>query len=104
MKINKSLFIFTSLLVATLAGCGKTSITCTVRFDTKGGNSINDVIVKKGETIKSPRNPKRFDSNFDKWTYKGKEWDFVNDKVTCNMTLIANYKLITHNIEYNLHQ
>ena len=70
----------------------------TVTFDTDGGSYVASITVKEGETISKPSNPKKSsrDGEFEfvRWLYQGREWDFSNDVVTGNITLVAEWEVV----------
>lgn len=61
-----------------------------VKFDTKGGNTINDQFVRSGEKITIPSNPIKKGYKFSNWIYNNEAYNF-STKVTNNMTLKAVY-------------
>ncbi|MBQ8428957.1 MAG: InlB B-repeat-containing protein [Clostridia bacterium] len=68
----------------------------TVTFDTDGGNTINAVTVKKGEKLERPEDPQKSSSEFEYeflgWYYGDVAWDFENNVVTEDVTLVAKWK------------
>lgn len=62
----------------------------TVKFDTDGGNKIDDQIVLENGTIAKPNNPKKEGYCFTGWQYNYNNYDF-NKNVKSNMTLKATY-------------
>ena len=60
----------------------------TIAFDSNGGSNITSQVVVEGEKVVKPSNPTKENSNFVRWEYQDKEYDF-NSKVTENMTLKA---------------
>jgi hypothetical protein len=73
----------------------------TVTFDTDGGNAIEDIFVNEGGKIQRPKDPEKSSRDgeyeFVCWLYNGEEWDFDNDVVTENLTLVAKWELV---VEY----
>ena len=71
-------------------------IYCTVQFDTDGGDKVAAQTVLRGEKITQPETPnyitKECEYVFVGWFYNGAEWDFENDVVTENITLVAEWK------------
>ncbi len=61
-----------------------------VKFDTKGGNKIESVMVKKNERVEAPKDPKKKGYVFVEWQLNGKTYDFKK-KVTNNITLKAKW-------------
>ena len=70
----------------------------TVTFDTDGGSVVEAVVVLPGEKVEKPIDPQKSSSmgeyEFLGWWYEGKEWDFANNVVTKNVTLVAKWKLV----------
>ena len=66
----------------------------TVEFDTDGGNSISSQIIKKGNLVTKPKDPKKIGYDFVEWDYNSKKYNF-NTKVTKDMSLIAIWKKVT---------
>lgn len=66
----------------------------TVEFDTVGGNSISSQIIKKGNLVTKPKDPKKIGYDFVEWDYNSKKYNF-NTKVTKDMSLIAIWKKVT---------
>ena len=64
--------------------------TYTVKFDTDGGNTIEDQTVKEGDTIKEPEAPVKQGYVFKEWVLDDKGYDF-NEEVTKDITLKAVY-------------
>ena len=73
----------------------------TVTFDTDGGSAIEDILVNEGEKIRRPEDPEKSsrDGEYDFvcWFYNGEEWDFDNDFVTEDLTLVAKWEVV---VEY----
>ena len=57
-------------------------------FDTNGGSDIPAQTVIEGKRIIKPNNPVKENSNFIRWEYNHKEYDF-NSEVKADMTLEA---------------
>ncbi len=70
----------------------------TVKFNTKGGNTISSQKILYGNKLKKPANPKRSNYSFQGWytdtKYKTK-WTFSSKVVTKNMTLYAKWEKVT---------
>ena len=65
-----------------------------VRFETNGGNRIEDAVVAEGEKIPEPTVPVREGYEFEGWYSDAaytKAWDFANDTVMSDMTLYARW-------------
>ncbi len=104
MKLKKFLCLF--LIVAAVlsfASCevlfGSSSSTTkyTVAFDSAGGTAVASQEVESGTTVKEPTAPTKEGYTFDGWYDGSKKWDFANDKVTANVTLVAHWteKVVT---------
>ena len=74
------------------------SNTVQVTFDSDGGTEVKAVILEKGEKVEKPENPQKINETqeyeFLGWYYGEEEWDFENDVVTQNITLVAKWKLV----------
>lgn len=74
-----------------------------VKFNTNGGNSIEDVLVLEGEKLEEPDEPTKFNQVFKGW-YKESDlinvWDFENEIVDGDMTLYA--KWVDYALELNV--
>ncbi|MDD2628047.1 MAG: InlB B-repeat-containing protein [Clostridia bacterium] len=64
-----------------------------IKFDTDGGNEIEELKVEEGNPISKPEDPIKEKHIFEYWTLDDKEFDF-NVKVLEDMTLIAKWKEI----------
>lgn len=62
-----------------------------VQFDSNGGTTVKEVILKKDEKLTRPVDPTRYGFTFLYWTLNGKEFDF-DSKVSESIKLIANWK------------
>lgn len=67
--------------------------TFTVKFDSAGGGEIPDKYVVLNDLIPPPNDPKRDGYIFMDWTYNGISWNFSTDKVTSDMTLVAQWRI-----------
>lgn len=76
--------------------------TYAVTFDSNGGSLVPSQIVEKGDKVTKPEDPTRNGYDFVNWTYQGEEWSFIDCVVTEDMTLVANWSIITYNITYEL--
>lgn len=63
----------------------------TIKFDTDGGNEINDQIVLENNKVIKPNDPSKNGYCFTGWTYNSSSYNFDNI-VKNNMTLKAHYK------------
>ena len=66
----------------------------TVSFDTKGGTEIDSIVVKYGETLTRPEEPKKSGYEFSGWHKDAEgtqEWDFETDTVVEDTTLYAKW-------------
>ena len=100
----KHVFSFFALLSFLLSSCSSSAgeKVHTVTFDTHGGSQVPSQRVKHGDKIEKPDNPTKLGYDFVNWTYKDEEWSFIGYSVTENMTLDANWYLVTYNITYIL--
>ena len=94
-------FIFLSLVSLLLTGCTNTPMH-TVVFNSNGGSEVLPQKIEHGSKANQPNNPTKLGYDFINWTYKGEEWSFVGFSVTEDMTLDANWSIITYTITYNL--
>lgn len=73
----------------------------TVTFDTDGGSYVEALSVSEGGKIQKPEDPKKSsregEYEFVCWLYQGAEWDFENDVVTGDITLVASWNIV---VEY----
>lgn len=72
----------------------------TVTFDSNGGSPVASQQIAHGEKIAKPNDPSKLGYDFVNWTYQGEEWSFIGYVVTSDMTLDANWELITYSITY----
>lgn len=86
MKKNKRIILLLSCLI--LTGCKDK--TYTITFDTTGGNIMNSITVKEGESIKNIEKPTKEGYLFVNWLKNGIEY---NEKkpITENITLTASW-------------
>lgn len=63
----------------------------TVTFDSNGGSAISSQHIENDNLVKKVLPPVRSGYIFDGWYYNGVEWDFDNDTVTKNITLVAKW-------------
>lgn len=71
-----------------------------VKFDTDGGSTISNVIIKKGEKLTAPEEPTREGYKFKGWFYEEEEFNF-KEEIKENITLIAKWEKIETNSNYN---
>ena len=75
-------------LVANWQKKDETNESIVVRFDSMGGTSIDNMIIKKGEKIQKPEDPKREGYAFIEWQYQNRNFNF-DTTVTENIELVA---------------
>lgn len=71
-----------------------------VSFDSNGGSEVKSITVKSGSKITEPVCTKE-NYEFVAWTFNGKEWNFENDTVTSDITLVANWYAETYSVVFN---
>ena len=49
----------------------------TVKFDTQGAGSIEDITVEKGEKVPKPQDPQKAGYTFDGWYVDDEKWSFI---------------------------
>ncbi|MDE5566555.1 MAG: InlB B-repeat-containing protein, partial [Anaeroplasmataceae bacterium] len=75
--------------------------TITIHFDSNGGSSIANCKVEKNKPMSQPLDPERPGYEFTGWyTSNNQKWDF-NQKVTEEMTLVAQWKELKYTISFN---
>ncbi len=111
--MNKTSIIITSLIVtsAVVASAGIGAFVFqsvdskierhTVTFDTDGGSEIEPVVVKHGNKITKPKDPTKLGCNLENWLNGNNAWNFSTDTVTKDITLLADWNLITYQIHYD---
>ena len=72
----------------------------TVNFDTQGGDQIPSQQVKHGEKITKPADPVKTGYDFESWLYQGESWSFIGYVVTEDITLVADFDVITYTIKF----
>ena len=103
MKFKSIKLILSAFLLAILApSCGASSNYCTVTFDSHGGSNVPSQKVAFGDKVNEPDDPTRLGYIFVDWTYQNEKWSFIGYSVTQDMTLDANWSIITYNIIYKL--
>lgn len=73
----------------------------TVTFDSDGGSEVAAVEVKDGEKVIKPADPTKDGYTFKGWLDGEDVYDFEK-AVTANITLKANWEVVTYNITYEL--
>lgn len=95
-KNSKGIFIAVILVIAVVAvlllfkGCNKGN-NYTVKFDTNGGNSINEQVVAKNNKATAPLDPTRDGYKFIGWYVGDEKFDF-NTEITSDMTISARWE------------
>lgn len=74
----------------------------TVKFDSKGGSKINDIIVEHGKSIEKPTDPTRQGFTFENWKNGENSWDFSRNIVLKDLTLEGTWDINTYQISYDL--
>lgn len=94
--MKRKIFIVIALFITliTLSSCNK-KLTVTFNYIYK----VEEVTVKKGQTVEKPIDPEREGYTFQKWTYRGQPYDF-SQKVKDNITLFAEYTKIKEPVTY----
>ena len=77
------------------------SIKYEVSFDTNGAGELASAFVKHGDTLKAPT-LERAGYSLVGWYLGDELWDFANGTVTENLSLRAEWALITYTIKYKL--
>ncbi|MEG0995060.1 MAG: InlB B-repeat-containing protein [Bacilli bacterium] len=78
-------------LVAKYRESGSHEKSFTVKFDTDGGNTIKDQIVKVNQKATLPTVPEKSGYTFSKWTVNGQDFDF-NSTITKDIIVKAVWK------------
>ncbi len=73
-----------------------------VVFDSNGGSTVSEQVIKKGEKATKPANPTKANNEFVEWRLDGVAYDF--DKVvSSNITLKAEwFEIINHNVKVTI--
>ena len=71
-----------------------TPVVFTVKFDSDGGTNIVDQEIEEDGKITKPDDPEKESYSFDGWLYNDIAWDFENDTVSSDMTLVAKWVLL----------
>lgn len=91
MKLKRILCLLLLLTVVfSLAAC-KSAKKYTVIFNSDGGSSVSNQIVKKGDTVTQPTDPVKEGYNFLGWYYGEEKWNFLNP-INGNITLDAKWE------------
>ena len=64
----------------------------TVSFDADNGQTIPSQEIAEGQKVQNPGDPEKEDYTFLGWYYQEEKWSFVEDVVTCDMTLTAKWE------------
>ena len=102
-KILSLLFVLFAVCL-TLAACGDEEDPITyysVAFDSNGADKYTTREIAEGSLIIEPVAPTRGGYYFNGWYLDGVLWDFENDKVTKNITLVADWKRITYEVSFD---
>ena len=75
--------------------------TYTVTFDSDGGSVVESAVVKDGAKVTKPADPTKTGYTFKGWFNGETVYDFET-AVTANITLKANWEVVTYNITYEL--
>lgn len=105
---KRIIFVLTLILAALLlASCGggndgnDDGSVFVVKFDSNGAKDYANRQYEEGSLISNPPIPTRAGYTFLGW-YNGEElWDFENDTVKSNMTLVARWKRLSYTVEFN---
>ena len=75
----------------------------TVSFDAGNGQLIPSQEIEEGQKVQNPGDPEKEDYTFLGWYYQEEKWSFVEDVVTCDMTLTAKWErdLQTYTVTLN---
>ena len=77
----------------------------TVSFDLKGGDTANypmSAVVVKGSVFAEPAAPVRAGYAFSGWLYLGEKYDFENNVVAGDITLVASWTPVVYKLSYDL--
>lgn len=77
----------------------------TVAFDSTGGSAVGSQMVVEGEAVSEPSAPTRGGYLFEGWYADAgltTPWDFANSPVSDDVTLYADWSLVTYTINYVL--
>lgn len=95
--LNDKLYDFSSKVTDNIKLVAKWSIIkedeITVTFNSNGGTSIENIIIKKGEKVSKPNNPILENNKFLGWYFEEKEFDF-DSTINENIVLTAKWEKI----------
>lgn len=80
------------------------AVTNDVTFDSQGGSFVAGATVVTGDPVPEPANPTRYGYSFDGWftaASGGVLWDFVNDTVSGDMFLYAQWTVADFTVTYD---
>lgn len=80
----------------------KNEVMHTVTFDSVGGTLVEPILVKHGSKIETKPTSEKHGYTLDSWSLNGVPWNFSNDVVKGDLSLMANWSLNTYSIIYNL--
>lgn len=63
----------------------------TVTFDSNGGSSVESQMIVKGGHATKPSDPIKEDYTFDDWYYNGVRWNFIENSITEDIVLYAEW-------------
>lgn len=99
---NKKIVIISSIVAVTigiiLIFILTNKPTYNIKFDTNGGNLIEEQLVKKGDKVIQPHDPIKDGYAFAEWTYEGTTYNFSKE-VTSDLTLVAKWIKIETNTQ-----
>ncbi len=72
-----------------------------IKFDTQGGSEVKKQSVKRGNLAQRPDNPQKYGYTFDSWLFENREWDFLTDTVTKDLTLVATWSPNAYTITFD---
>ncbi len=70
----------------------------TVSFDSNGGSEIDSITLLENSLIEKPDDPNLLGYTFNGWYYNDNLWDFSNDVITSDMTLIAKWDINQYSV------
>lgn len=91
----ENVYDFSSAVTGNITLYAKWNNTYTVKFQTNGGNTIEDQIIENGEKVTKPNDPTRSRSIFLRWFSDGQlkeKYDFLST-VTKDMTIYARWQV-----------
>lgn len=72
----------------------------TIQFDTDGGSAVSDLTVDYDAKITQPADPTKWGHTFKGWQFEGSVWDFEENIVKGNMTLMADWQINSYSLEF----